>query len=204
MKIYGIDGNNLLDAILTEAAEHEQELGKSDFVKLSWESDVKITVSAGSYIVPFEDGLKYRLLNSYTPSETDKGFKYDIVFHHPLMWLSRVPFLYVDNDLKQQEWSFEGLTVSALEYVCKAINEAFNITDESKKFTYTLCGTVDGSVSFSVSSNDILSVLSSIAQACKDNNCEWHLDWEHHCLYFGQIAINLGEEVPLLLSLIHI
>ncbi|WP_051617558.1 hypothetical protein [Prevotella sp. HUN102] len=198
MVIYDIDGKKLLDAILTESAEHEQELSKSDFVKLSWESDVKLTIPAGSYIVPFEDGLKYRLLNAYTPSETDKGFKYDISFHHPLMWLSRVPFLYVENDLKQQEWSFDGLTVTALEYVCKAINEAFNITDDNKKFTYTLCGTVDGSVSFSVSSNDILSVLSSIAQACKDNSCEWHLSWEHRCLYFGQIAINLGEEVPLL------
>ncbi|SFG57269.1 hypothetical protein SAMN05216383_12082, partial [Prevotella sp. KH2C16] len=198
MVIHDIDGKKLLDVILTESAEHEQELSKSDFVKLSWESDVKITIPAGSYIIPFEDGLKYRLLNSYTPSETDKGFKYDISFHHPLMWLSRVPFLYVENDLKQQEWSFEGLTVSALEYVCKAINEAFGITDDTQKFTYTLCGTVDGSVNFSVSSNDILSVLSSIAQACKDNNCEWHLSWEHRALYFGQIAINLGEEVPVL------
>lgn len=198
MIIYDIHGKKLLDAILTESAEHEQELSKSDFVKLSWESNVKITVPAGSYIIPFEDGLKYRLLDACTPSETDKGFKYNIEFHHPLMWLERVPFLYIENDLKQQEWSFEGLTVSALEYVCKAINEAFGITDESKKFTYTLCGTVDGSVSFSVSSNDILSVLSSIAQACKDNNCEWHLSWEHHCLYFGQIAINLGEDVPVL------
>lgn len=198
MVIYGIDGNKLLDAILAESAEHEQELSKSDFVKLSWESDVKLTIPVGSYIIPFEDGLKYRLLNSYIPAEIDKGFRYDISFHHPLMWLSRVPFLYVENDLKQQEWSFDGLTVSALEYVCKAINEAFGITDDTQKFTYTLCGTVDGSVSFSVSSNDILSVLSSIAQACKDNSCEWHLSWEHRCLYFGQIAINLGEEVPLL------
>lgn len=198
MVIYDIDGNKLLDAILTEGAEHEQELSKSDFVKLSWESNVKITIPSGSYIIPFEDSLKFRLLNAYIPSETDKGFRYDVEFHHPLMLLCRIPFLYVENELKQQEWSFDGLTVSALEYVCKAINEAFVITDESKKFTYTLCGTVDGSVSFSVSSNDILSVLSSIAQACKDNNCEWHLDWEHHCLYFGQIAINLGEKVPLL------
>lgn len=198
MVIYDIDGNKLLDAILTEGAEHEQELSKSDFVKLSWVSNVKITIPSGSYIIPFEDNLKFRLLNAYIPSETDKGFRYDVEFHHPLMLLCRIPFLYVENELKQQEWSFDGLTVSALEYVCKAIDEAFVITDESKKFTYTLCGTVDGSVSFSVSSNDILSVLSSIAQACKDNNCEWHLDWEHHCLYFGQIAINLGEEVPLL------
>lgn len=198
MVIYGIDDKRILNATLTEGAEHEQELGRSDFVKLSWESNTKVTIPAGAYIVPFADGLKYRLMDSYTPSETDKGFRYEPEFHHPLMLLSRIPFLYVEGDLKQQEWSFDGLTVRALEYVCKAINEAFNITDEKKKFTYTLCGNVDASVSFSVSANDILSVLSSIAQACKTNACEWHLSWEHRALYFGQVSINLGEEVPLL------
>lgn len=198
MVIYDIKDNKILDATLTEGAEHEQELGKTNLVRLSWQSDIKIALPAGAYIIPFEDGLRYRLLNSYTPSEDDKGFKYAPEFHHPMMWLSRVPFLYVAGDLKQQEWSYEGLTVRALEDACKAINEALGITDKSKQFTYTLCGNVDSSVSFSVSSNDILSVLSSIAQACKINSCEWHLSWEHHCLYFGQIAINLGEEVPLL------
>lgn len=47
MIIYGIDGKKLLDAILTEGAEHEQELSKSDFVKLSWDSDVKTVIPAG-------------------------------------------------------------------------------------------------------------------------------------------------------------
>lgn len=203
MVIYGINGNKILDAILTESAEHEEELGKTNLVRLSWNSDIKITIPAGSYIIPFGDGLKYRLLDSYAPSESDNGFKYTPEFQHPLMWLSRVPFLYDTTDadknpIKQQEWSFEGLTTNALEYACKAINEALGITDKSKQFTYTLCGNVDASVSFSVSSNDILSVLSSIAQACKDNSCEWHLSWEHRALYFGQISINLGEKVPTL------
>lgn len=203
MVIYDIHNNKILDATLTEGAEHEQELGRSDLVRLSWQSDVKLTLPAGAYIIPFDDGLKYRLLNAYTPTEDDKGFKYTPEFQHPLMWLSRVPFLYDTTDaeknpIKQQEWSFDGLTTNALEYACKAINEALNITTESEKFTFTLCGNVDSSVSFSVSSNDILSVLSSIAQACKINSCEWHLSWEHKALYFGQISINLGEDVPTL------
>ena len=203
MVIYDIHNNKILDATLTEGAEHEQELGRSDLIRLSWQSDIKLTLPAGAYIIPFDDGLKYRLLNAYTPTEDDKGFKYTPEFHHPLMWLSRVPFLYDTTDaeknpIKQQEWSFEGLTTNALEYACKAINEALNITTESEKFTYTLCGNVDSSVSFSVSSNDILSVLSSIAQGCKNNACEWHLSWKHKALYFGQISINLGEDVPTL------
>ena len=203
MVIYDIHNNKVLDATLTEGAEHEQELGRSDLVRLSWQSDVKLTLPAGAYIIPFDDGLKYRLLSPYTPTEDDKGFKYTPEFQHPLMWLSRVPFLYDTTDaeknpIKQQEWLFEGLTTNALEYACKAINEALNITTESEKFTFTLCGNVDSSVSFSVSSNDILSVLSSIAQGCKNNACEWHLSWKHKALYFGQISINLGEDVPTL------
>lgn len=198
MVIYDIHNSKILDATLTEGAEHEQELGRSDLVRLSWQSDVKLTLPAGAYIIPFDDGLKYRLLSPYTPTEDDKGFKYTPEFQHPLMWLSRVPFLYVEGDLKQQEWSFDGLTTDALQRACKAINEALNITTESEKFTFTLCGNVDSSVSFSVSSNDILSVLSSIAQGCKNNACEWHLSWKHKALYFGQISINLGEDVPTL------
>ena len=198
MVIYDIHNNKIFDATLTEGAEHEQELGRSDLIRLSWQSDVKLTLPAGAYIIPFDDGLKYRLLSPYTPTEDDKGFKYTPEFQHPLMWLSRVPFLYVEGDLKQQEWSFDGLTTDALQRACKAINEALNITTESEKFTFTLCGNVDSSVSFSVSSNDILSVLSSIAQGCKNNACEWHLSWKHKALYFGQISINLGEDVPTL------
>lgn len=203
MVIYDIHNNKIFDATLTEGADHEQELGRSDLIRLSWQSDVKLTLPAGAYIIPFDDGLKYRLLSPYTPTEDDKGFKYTPEFQHPLMWLSRVPFLYNTTDadknpIKQQEWSFEGLTTNALEYACKAINEALNITTESEKFTFTLCGSVDSSVSFSVSSNDILSVLSSIAQGCKNNACEWHLSWKHKALYFGQISINLGEDVPTL------
>lgn len=203
MVIYDIHNNKILDATLTEGAEHEQELGRSDLVRLSWQSDVKVTLPAGAYIIPFDDGLKYRLLSPYTPTEDDRAFKYTPEFQHPLMWLSRVPFLYDTTDadknpIKQQEWSFEGLTTNALEYACKAINEALGITEKAQQFTYTLCGNVDSAVSFSVSSNDILSVLSSIAQGCKNNACEWHLSWKHKALYFGQISINLGEDVPTL------
>ena len=203
MVIYDIHGSKLMDAILTESAVLERELGKTDVVKLSWNSNKKTTLPVGSYIVPFDDGLKYRLLDDYTPSEGNTSLKYEPAFNHPLAILSRIPFLYDTTDqdgnpIKQQEWPYDGLTTNALEYACKAINEALGITDESKKFTYTLCGTVDATISFSVSSNDILSVLSSMAQACKNNSSEWHLSWEDHTLYFGQIFINLGEKIPLL------
>lgn len=201
MVIYDINDNKIFEAPLTESAEHEEELGKSNLVRLSWQSDIKITLPVGAYIVPFDDGIKYRLLDPYTPNEDATAFKYTPEFQHPLMWLSRVPFLYDTTDadknpIKQQEWSYDGLTTNALQKACDVINEALEITEN--KFTYTLCGNVDASVSFSVSANDILSVLSSIAQGCKNNPCEWHLSWKHRTLYFGQVSINLGENVPIL------
>ena len=201
MVIYDINDSKIFEASLTESAEHEEELGKSNLIRLSWQSDVKITLPVGAYIVPFDDGIKYRLLDPYTPNEDVTAFKYTPEFQHPLMWLSRVPFLYDTTDadknpIKQQEWSYDGLTTNALQKACDAINEALGITEN--KFTYTLCGNVDASVSFSVSANDILSVLSSIAQGCKNNPCEWHLSWKHRTLYFGQVSINLGENVPIL------
>lgn len=201
MVVYDINDNKIIEAPLTESAEHEEELGKSNLVRLSWQSDIKVTLPVGAYIVPFDDGIKYRLLDPYTPNEDATAFKYTPEFQHPLMWLSRVPFLYDTTDadknpIKQQEWSYDGLTTNALQKACDAINEALGITEN--KFTYTLCGNVDASVSFSVSANDILSVLSSIAQGCKNNPCEWHLSWKHRTLYFGQVSINLGENVPIL------
>lgn len=201
MVIYDINDSKIFEASLTESAEHEEELGKSNLIRLSWQSDIKITLPVGAYIVPFDDGIKYRLLDPYTPNEDATAFKYTPEFQHPLMWLSRVPFLYDTTDadknpIKQQEWSYDGLTTNALQKACDVINEALGITEN--KFTYTLCGNVDASVSFSVSANDILSVLSSIAQGCKNNPCEWHLSWKHRTLYFGQVSINLGENVPIL------
>ena len=201
MVVYDINDNKIIEAPLTESAEHEEELGKSNLVRLSWQSDIQVTLPVGAYIVPFDDGIKYRLLDPYTPNEDATAFKYTPEFQHPLMWLSRVPFLYDTTDadknpIKQQEWSYDGLTTNALQKACDAINEALGITEN--KFTYTLCGNVDASVSFSVSANDILSVLSSIAQGCKNNPCEWHLSWKHRTLYFGQVSINLGENVPIL------
>lgn len=201
MVIYDINDSKIFEASLTESAEHEEELGKSNLIRLSWQSDIKITLPVGAYIVPFDDGIKYRLLDPYTPNEDATAFKYTPEFNHPLMWLSRVPFLYDTTDadknpIKQQEWSYDGLTTNALQKACDTINEALGITEN--KFTYTLCGNVDASVSFSVSANDILSVLSSIAQGCKNNPCEWHLSWKHRTLYFGQVSINLGENVPIL------
>jgi hypothetical protein len=201
MIIYNIDDTELLDAIITEGAEHEEELMKSDFIKFSFSADVRVTLPVGAYIV--FNGLKYRLSEPYQPSqESEVEFKYEPLFHHPKMWLGKVVFVFdttdtAGNPIKQQVWDYNGFTGTLLQYVVDAINEAFGFAEEDK-FNYTVIGEVDNTVSVSFSNTDILSAISAIASACKDNQCEWHLDWEDKSLYFGQLAYNRGEETPIL------
>lgn len=202
MKIYDVKGNELLDAELTLSAQHEEELAKSDFVKLSWDDDTKVKLPAGAYIVPFEDSYKYSLLEPYEPTQTDNGFKYEPEFQHPKMWLSKLPLFATNvdsdgNEVKQQEWSFSGLTASVLQYICDAVNTYFGFTGDDK-VTLTMCGTVDSSVSVSFNNNDVISAINAVASACTDNTCDWHLDWEDKALYFGQVSINRSGALPVL------
>ena len=201
MIIYNTDNTELLDAIITEGAEHEEELMKSDFIKFSFSAGVRITLPVGAYIV--FNGLKYRLSEPYQPSqESEIEFKYEPLFHHPKMWLGKVIFVFDTTDttgkpIKQQVWDYRGFTGTLLQYVVDAINEAFGFAEE-EKFNYTIIGEVDNTVSVSFSNSDILSAISAIASACKDNLCEWHLDWTDKSLYFGQLAYGRGEETPIL------
>lgn len=206
MKIYDIDDKVILDVPVTKEAIHEQELSKSDYVKLSWLSDAKQVLPAGTYIVPFSDGLHYRLLEPYTPDQNNEiEWKYQPEFQHPLMWLSKIPFTYttIDSSKKMsytsQDWPYLGLTTSLLQVVVDQINALFGFTDDKDKFVFEIMGNVSATVNCTFSSTSILSALSTVANAAStDNSVEWHLSWEHKCLYFGQISVNLGEEVPVL------
>ncbi len=204
MKIYGIDDNVLLSVSVTNSAQHEEEMMKSDFVRLSWKSNVHTAISVGSYIIPFADGLKYRLIEPYEPQQdSEDTFTYQPEFQHPKMWLTKVPFTYatknvLGEDVVQQEWEYTGLTVTLLNYVVDFINTAFGFTTKAEKFALTIIGSVDTNVSVSFSSADVISALSAIASACTVNQCEWHLSWKHKALYFGQVSVNLEETIPTL------
>lgn len=203
MKIYGIDDKELLDVKVTSAAVHEEEMMKSNMVRLSWKSNAKISLAVGTYIIPFDDGLKYRLIEPYYPTQdSEDTFTYQPEFQHPIMWLSKVPFTYatkntLGEDVVQQEWEYTGLTLNILKYAVDFINTTFGFT-ENEKFVLTPLGNIDTNVSLSFSSTDVLSALSAIANGCKENKCEWHLSWEHKALYFGQVSVNLEETIPTL------
>ena len=103
----------LLDAPITESASIEQELSKCDTLKLSWVSDTKQILPVFASV---NHGTKtYTLLDSYTPNEDERGFRYEVTFTELTSGiLSRTPFLYHTKDqdgydIEQQDWPFEGL-----------------------------------------------------------------------------------------------
>lgn len=168
MKIYDIDDKVILDVPVTKEAVHEQELSKADYVKLSWVSDAKQILPAGTYIVPFSDGLHYRLLEPYTPDQNNEiEWKYQPEFQHPLMWLSKIPFTYTTVDSSKnlsytsQDWPYLGLTTSLLQVVVDQINALFGFTDDNDKFVFEIMGNVSSTVNCTFSSTSILSALST-------------------------------------------
>lgn len=205
MIIYNIDNTAIVDVPITSNAEHEEELGKSDYVRLSWVGVEKQVLPVGAYIVPFTNGLRYRLLEPYTPNQNNESeWKYEPEFQHPLMWLSKIPFTYTTVDKNKnmsyvsQDWPYLGLTTSLLEVVVGQINDLFGFTSKDDKFTYRIIGNVDTTVNVTFSSTDIISALNTIASACTQYDCEWHISWENKCLYFGQIFFDQGEDTPTL------
>ena len=54
MIIYGRDNTPLLDVIVTSSAQHEEEMMKSDFVRLSWSDNERHELPVGAYI-PFDN-----------------------------------------------------------------------------------------------------------------------------------------------------
>ena len=50
MKVYDINDKEIFSVSVTDGAQHEEEMMKSDLVRLSWKSNVKYRLSVGSYI----------------------------------------------------------------------------------------------------------------------------------------------------------
>ena len=195
-------GNILIDdVVITREAEHEEELMKSDFVRLSWDSATDDTLPVDAYIVPFDDGVQYRLFEPYKPEQkSEDTYHYEPQFQHPKMYLSKVPFVRDSYDTERNsitlmEWSYTGFIGTLLEYFCDAINAAFGFTDEDV-IEYLMVGEFENIVSTTFTAQDILSALSNVANQLE---CEWHIDWHEKTLYFGHIQIDRQElEEPVL------
>ena len=203
-------GNTFIEDIpVTQAAEHEEELMKSDFVKLSWNDTDFVVLPTDAYIQPFDnildtDGqpIKYSLLEPYEPEQKSEcEWQYEPKFQHPKMYLGKVPFAIDSTDSAGNpqtliDWPYYGSLASLLEYFCEVINNVFGFTTEEQKFNYAILGNVEGTVNISFSSQDILSALGSLASK---EECEYHLDWQTKTLFFGHIIIDHGNlSVPVL------
>lgn len=203
MIIYDIEDKKILNASVTKDSTHEEELMKSDYIRLSWRSASKVEFAVGSYIMPFEDEVKYFLFQPYSPEQVSEAeWKYDMQFQHPLRYLMYVPYVYKTKDfngkpITKVDWSYTGGTNELLVHICDSINEALKSAallegNFTIKVIKTASTNIKDSTEVSFSSVDILSALSAIAS---EHECEWHLSWADKTLYFGDIT--LGEEVTL-------
>lgn len=206
MNIYTSDNNILLTVPVTQEAEHEEELMKSDFVQLSWNDTEYVKIPVGAYIIPFpdEDGERYQLLQPYVPEQKNElEWRYAPQFHHPKMLLSKVLFEIQSNDTSGNsislfEWPYVGSVTNILgNYFVTVIRRHFNFGDN--EFNFLLVGGFkDKIINANFSANDVLSALSIVANACE---AEWHIDWDMKTLYFGYIKYNRMEgETPSLVS----
>ena len=201
--IYNADGTPFRQAMLiTKEAEHEEELMKSDLVRLSWRDVERYEIPIGAYIIPFPDivGIDgqpahFTLFKKYEPERSLDGYRYQPEFQHPKMWLGYVPFIFTTQDavgdtVKKTDFPYVGDLSTLLKDICTFINEAYGIT-ENEFIAFPLNIDVTQTVSMAFKDTD---VLSAIAEVAKVAECEWHLSWDDKILYFGDLRLGQTEQ----------
>lgn len=212
INIYNIDGSVLMQVPVTKEAKREEELSKSDYISLSFNAAIKVVLPVGSYIeyTYYVDTVRkitrqFLLLEPYEPTQSDEmSWKYTPEFHHPKMILGKVPF-YINTknsqneDIRQTNWSFVGSPDNIMGKVCDFLNK--DIKFGSCLWKAVVTNELKNSLNVSFADNDVLSALSSIANAVGDN-CEWHIDYDNEIIYLGKIIIgktptelNVGKNV---------
>ena len=110
INIYDVNGKVLMQAEITSSAIRVEELSKSDYISLSWNSAEKVILPAGAYIVHKykidkvrEVTRQFLLLESYEPTQSDEmSWKYTPEFQHPKMILSKIPFFIRTRNSKNE------------------------------------------------------------------------------------------------------
>lgn len=200
------DSDVLKELPITKACQHVEELMKDDYVTLSWRDTKKYILPVGSYIVPFPEEtnggdsrypIKYRLFEPYNPEQKNETESvYEPHFQHPIMWLSRLPFILCTGDVtdwgkatKKTSWSYTGSPYHIAGFVTDCINWlAANYSDFRTTIGDGWTAVVDTDLVSSASVNfdavDILSGASTIAQAF---DCEFHFDFAQKIFHLGTI-----------------
>ena len=203
--IYDIEGNVLMRAEITSSAKREEELSKSDYISLSWNSTEKVVLPVGAYINHTykidkvrEVTRRFLLLEEYEPTQTDEmSWKYTPEFQHPKMVLSKVPF-YIrtrnsqNEEIKQHIWSFVGTMATIAEKLKDFLNHEIVIGNAGWTVHYD--ETNSNTINVSFNDNDFISALSAIANAIGDN-CEWHIDYDNEVIHLGKVSDDNGDVV---------
>lgn len=203
--IYDIEGNVLMQAEITSSAKREEELSKSDYISLSWNSTEKVILPVGAYINHTykidkvrEVTRRFLLLEEYEPTQTDEmSWKYTPEFQHPKMVLSKVPF-YIrtrnsqNEEIKQHIWSFVGTMATITEKLKDFLNHEIVIGNAGWTVHYD--ETNSNTINVSFNDNDFISALSAIANAIGDN-CEWHIDYDNEVIHLGKVSDDNGDVV---------
>lgn len=200
INIYNLDGEIIMQAPITKEAQREEELSKSDFISLSFSAACKIILPVGAYIVHtyYIDQTRkvtqrFSLLEPYEPVQTDEmSWKYTPEFQHPKMLLGKIPF-YIktknsqNETIKQTNWTFVGTPDVIMDKICDFLNK--DIQFGKCGWKSVLSGELKNSLSVSFSDNDVLSALSSIANA-EGDTCEWHIDYDNEDIYLGKVIFD--------------
>lgn len=200
--IYDINGLPLItfdgtNVDLNGSPSHEEEMMKSNFISISWNDTVKRVLPAGAYIT--YNGVRYRLLDPYQPQQKSEcEFSYSPEFQHPVMWLGRVPFILPTGDTsswdkatKETDWTYTGSAITIMTRFLEILNRWLPYIDSNvgaefgHRWTLEMSNNLAASVTCTFSNMDILSALSECATQW---NCQWHLDWKHKVLFFGDLA----------------
>ena len=199
INIYNIDGSVLMQVPVTKEAKREEELSKSDYISLSFNAAVKVVLPVGAYIeyTYYIDDVRtvtrqFLLLEPYEPTQSSEmSWKYTPEFQHPKMALSKIPFYTTIKNsqnevIKQTNWSFIGVLTTLMRKICDFLNNDIKFGNCGWKAQTT--NTLSNAINVSFADNDVLSALTSIANAVGDN-CEWHIDYDDEIIYFGKVVI---------------
>lgn len=197
--IKDILGEILFSIVTDENCVFNNELMKSDYVKLSWESDEFEVINAGSYIE--YNGEKYKLLENYSPTQQDEcTYKYTPQFQSRVMnWDKQITPVYTYEEdgttvkSREMDWEFTGSPADAMYIVKQAIK---NETGED--WTIQLAESLPATITISSQSASIFATLNTIAGEC---DTEWWADKKTNTLYlskciFGDaVKLEVGDNV---------
>lgn len=200
IEIKDISGKTLMTVPVSSGAISHEELMKSDYIQLGWNSPVWDILPAGAFIE--YEGEKYSLLEPYKPTCTNEAeYQYTPQFQSRIMAWDKhpVPLYTYDEEGsvvgREFDWEFTGSPADVLYMVKQAI-----MHETGEEWTYQLSDSLPATVSLQSQSSSIFSVLSELADLCE---IEWWVDKKNNflhlskCEYGEPVMLTAGQNVKM-------